>query len=57
MKQIKWNFLLLAAAAVAAIMGIGISIAERSVTGAIASFAVFLVMMGAGFSTKKAQRK
>ncbi|EIJ81648.1 hypothetical protein PB1_01865 [Bacillus methanolicus PB1] len=57
MKEIKWIFLLFAFAAAFCIIGIGISIAERSVVGAIASFVLLVFIMGFGFKTKRKMRE
>lgn len=53
MKQIKWRFLLLAIAAGGSMLGIGISMGQKSLTGAIISIMLLLVIFGFGFSMKK----
>ncbi|MGJ7923108.1 DUF5325 family protein [Neobacillus sp. LXY-4] len=53
MKQIKWLFLLFAIMAAACIAGIGISIAEGSVIGALASTIATVAAFGLGFSFKR----
>lgn len=53
MKQIKWLFLLFAILAAACMVGIGISIAERSVIGIILCILATVAVFGIGFSSKK----
>lgn len=53
MKQIKWRFLLLAIAAGGSMLGMGISMGQKSLTGAIISIMLLLVIFGFGFSMKK----
>lgn len=53
MKQIKWRFLLLAIAAGGSMLGTGISIGQRSLTGTIISIILLVVIFGLGFSMKK----
>ncbi|WP_174733781.1 YlaF family protein [Mesobacillus harenae] len=57
MKEIKWVFLFLAIAAAVSIMGIGVSIGERSFLGALASIVALIAVMGYGFKTKKKMRE
>ena len=57
MKKMKWLFLLFALIATACIMGIGISVAERSISGMIACILLFILIMGIGFITKKKMRE
>ncbi|MBM4764368.1 YlaF family protein [Bacillus sp. B15-48] len=53
MKQIKWGFLLLAIAAAASMMGIGVAIGESSILGAVISVIALSISMGYGFKMKK----
>jgi hypothetical protein len=53
MKQIKWLFLLFAILACACMVGIGISIAERSNIGIITCIVATVAVFGIGFSSKK----
>lgn len=57
MDQIKWPFLLLSILAAGTIMGIGISIAERSIIGILACIVSLVFVMGFGFKTKKKMRE
>ncbi|QIZ67194.1 MULTISPECIES: DUF5325 family protein [Geobacillus] len=57
MKRIQLVPLLLAIFAVAAIMAIGVFIAEQSVIGIAASTLIFIAMMGVGFAYKKRTRE
>jgi FtsH-binding integral membrane protein len=57
LKSIKWPLLFFAVAAAACIMGVGISIAEKSVPGAVACIAALVLVMGFGFKTKKKMRE
>lgn len=57
MKQIKWVFLIYALAAVLSMSGIGIAVAERSLTGILVSSGAFIVIMGMGFKTKRKMQK
>ncbi|MFB1081257.1 YlaF family protein [Jeotgalibacillus sp. JSM ZJ347] len=50
-------FLLYAFAAVIAMSGIGVAIAERSAIGAIVSILAVIVVFGMGFKTKKRFRE
>ncbi|MFJ5622252.1 YlaF family protein [Peribacillus loiseleuriae] len=54
---IKWNFLVLALLAVICISGIGIAIAEKSITIAAICFIALTVIMGYGFTKKKKLRE
>ncbi|ADU93440.1 DUF5325 family protein [Geobacillus sp. G4] len=56
MKRIEPVPLLLAILAVAAIMAIGVFIAEQSLIGIAASTLIFIAAMGAGFAHKKRTR-
>jgi arginine exporter protein ArgO len=56
MKQIKWPLFFIALLATATIMGIGISIAERSWVGILACIVGLVFVMGFGFKTKKKMR-
>lgn len=49
----KLLFLLLSFLASVSMMGIGISIAYRTMTGVILSIVGLIIVMGIGFSTKK----
>ncbi len=53
MFQIKWLFLLFAFLACACMVGIGISIAERSIIGIILCILATVAVFGIGFSSKK----
>ncbi|ABO66312.1 MULTISPECIES: DUF5325 family protein [Geobacillus] len=53
MKRIKAVPLLFAILAVAAIMAIGVFIAEQNIIGIAASALILIVIMGAGFAHKK----
>ncbi|MCJ7843273.1 YlaF family protein [Lederbergia sp. NSJ-179] len=53
MREIKWNFLILAVIATFSIMGIGICLAEQSVIGMILCFVILCVVMMYGFKAKK----
>jgi len=55
-KDIKWNFLIMALLATASISFIGIAIAEKSIFGAVISLIVLCGIMGYGFSQKKKLR-
>ncbi|MGG3005814.1 DUF5325 family protein [Geobacillus stearothermophilus] len=57
MKRIEPVPLLLAILAVAAVMAIGVFIAEQSATGIVVSTLTFIVIMGAGFVRKKRMRE
>ena len=57
MKKIKSIFLLFALVATSCIMGIGISVAERSIIGIISCILLFILVMGIGFITKKKMRE
>ncbi|KPD01303.1 MULTISPECIES: DUF5325 family protein [Geobacillus] len=56
MKRIEPVPLLLAILAVAAIMAIGVFIAEQSLIGIAASTLILIAAMGAGFAHKKRTR-
>jgi len=55
--DIKWNFLVLALLAVICISGIGIAIAEKSITIAAICVIALTVIMGYGFTQKKKLRE
>ena len=57
MKKIKSLFLLFALVATSCIIGIGISVAERSIIGIISCILLFILVMGIGFITKKKMRE
>ena len=57
MNQIKWPLLFLAIAAAVCMMGIGVSIGESSVLGAIFSIVALVFIMGFGFKIKKKLRE
>lgn len=57
MKNIKWPMLFFAIAAAACMMGIGVSIAERSPIGIGSCIAALFVVMGLGFKTKRKMRE
>ena len=57
MKKIKSVFLLFALVATSCIMGIGISVAERSILGIISCIILLILVMGIGFITKKKMRE
>ncbi|MBB6283985.1 DUF5325 family protein [Geobacillus subterraneus] len=57
MKRIELVPLMLAIFAVAAIMAIGVFIAEQSIIGIAASTLIFIAMMGVGFAHKKRTRE
>ena len=57
MKEIKWNFLILALLAVTSISFIGVSIGEKSLIGVIISIIALCIIMGYGFSLKKKMRE
>ncbi|MEH7108012.1 YlaF family protein [Bacillus sp. JJ1764] len=57
MKQIKWVLLIYAVMAAAAIMGIGVAIAEESILGIIGCILALISIMGLGFTTKKKMRE
>nr|WP_028392990.1 MULTISPECIES: YlaF family protein [Bacillaceae] len=57
MMNIKWNFLVLALLAVICISGIGIAIAEKSITIAAICVIALTVIMGYGFTQKKKLRE
>jgi hypothetical protein len=57
MRKIKSVFLLFALVATSCIMGIGISVAERSIIGIITCILLFILVMGIGFMTKKKMRE
>jgi|1186.fasta_scaffold105425_1 hypothetical protein len=57
MKKIKSLFLLFALVATSCIMGIGISVAERSIIGIISCILLFILVMGIGFIAKKKMRE
>lgn len=56
-KKIKWNLLIYSILSAASIMGIGISIAEKSVFGALSCVMALLFFMGLGFTTKRKMRE
>ncbi|MGZ0085092.1 DUF5325 family protein [Caldibacillus thermoamylovorans] len=57
MKRIELVPLLLSIVAVAAMMAIGVSIAEQSAIGIAASTLIFIAAMGVGFAHKKRTRR
>jgi hypothetical protein len=57
MKRIEPVPLLLAILAVAAVMAIGVFIAEQSAAGIAVSTLMFIAIMGAGFARKKRTRE
>ena len=57
MKQIKWPLLFFAFAAASCMIGIGIAIGERSVSGVIGCIAALVLIMGFGFKKKKKMRE
>ncbi|WML27614.1 YlaF family protein [Neobacillus sp. OS1-33] len=57
MKNVKWPLLVYAILAATSIMGIGIAISEKSITGAIGCIVAIVVIMGMGFKTKKRMRE
>ncbi|GLB60353.1 YlaF family protein [Cytobacillus sp. NCCP-133] len=57
MKNIKWPLLAFAIGAAICMMGIGVSVAERSVIGIIFSIILLVFVMGYGFKTKKKMRE
>lgn len=57
MTGIKWNFLFLAVLAAFSIVGMGISLAERSLLGLFICLIVLVSVMGYGFKTKKQLRE
>lgn len=56
MNKIKWIFVVYSILAACSIMGIGISIGEKSVIGIITSILAVIVVMGMGFKTKAKMR-
>ena len=57
LKDIKWVFVIYSLAAVAAMCGIGIGIAMRSIPVAIIAILALTFVMGNGFKTKKKMRE
>jgi hypothetical protein len=57
MKQIKWVFLIYAILSAAAIIGIGVAIAEQSITGTIGCIIAVVLIMGLGFKRKAKMRE
>jgi hypothetical protein len=57
MDKVKWPLLVFAILAAASIMGIGIAISEKSLTGAIGCIIAIVVIMGMGFKTKRKMRE
>ncbi|MDQ0217221.1 hypothetical protein ELQ35_08190 [Peribacillus cavernae] len=57
MKNIQWNFLILALLATASLAWTGIAIGERSLIGIFLSILALFVIMGFGFATKKKMRE
>lgn len=57
MNQIKWPLFFIAILAAATMMGIGISIAERSWIGIFSCIIALVFVMGFGFKTKKKMRE
>lgn len=56
MEKIKWIFVVYAVLAASSIMGIGISIGEKSILGAVVSIILVVFIMGMGFKTKAKMR-
>lgn len=57
MQKIKWVFLVYSILAASSIMGIGITIAEKSIVGTIGCLVALIVIMGLGFKTKRKMRE
>jgi hypothetical protein len=57
MKNIQWNFLILALLATASLAWTGIAIGERSIIGIVLSILALFIIMGYGFATKKKMRE
>ncbi|PLR97432.1 YlaF family protein [Bacillus sp. T33-2] len=57
MKNIKWVFLFFAVAAAVCMMGIGVAVGERSISGIFGCIAALVIVMGMGFKTKKKMRE
>ena len=57
MNNLKWPLLIYAILAAASIVGIGISISEKSLIGALGCIVAVVVIMGMGFKTKSKMRK
>ncbi|RFU60019.1 YlaF family protein [Bacillus sp. V59.32b] len=57
MKNMQWNFLILALLATSSLAWTGIAIAERSIIGVVLSIIAVFVIMGFGFATKKKMRE
>ncbi|MGM7635977.1 YlaF family protein [Bacillus sp. Hm123] len=57
MKDFKWVFFLFALAAASCMIGIGIAIAESSMSGTIGCTVALFAVMGFGFSTKAKMRR
>ncbi|MGX6442095.1 YlaF family protein [Neobacillus sp. K501] len=52
----KWIFVVYSILAACGIMGIGVAIGEKSVTGIIGCILAVIVVMGMGFKTKAKMR-
>ncbi|RFU63413.1 YlaF family protein [Peribacillus glennii] len=57
MKEMQWNFLLLALLAAASMAWTGIAIGEGSTIGIILSILALFVIMGYGFTKKRKLRE
>ncbi|WP_338753847.1 YlaF family protein [Bacillus sp. FJAT-52991] len=57
MKEFKWIFFLFALAAASCMIGMGIAIGERSISGIIGCTVALFAVMGFGFSTKAKMRR
>lgn len=57
LKQIKWPLLAFAFIATLCIMGIGVSVAEKSILGISGAIVALIFVMGFGFKTKKKMRE
>ncbi|GIN83852.1 hypothetical protein J6TS2_02380 [Heyndrickxia sporothermodurans] len=57
MKEIKWIFVLFATIAAASMVGIGVSIGEKSILGILICIITLIVVMGFGFKTKAKMRE
>ncbi|MGE8206755.1 YlaF family protein [Heyndrickxia sp. NPDC080065] len=57
MKEIKWIFVIFAVVATASMVGIGVSIGERSIIGILFCIMALILIMGYGFKTKAKMRR